>query len=86
MDPIVQFDVDEATYIGDEEDGVYYQVGSGEGGWYMTAVVDCDSAGFVDNLVVDDGPYISETEALRAGKSCAIDWCLSNDISYQETD
>lgn len=78
--PIVDFDVDEATYVGDEEDGVYYQVAKGRKGWYMTAVVDCNTAAFVDTLVSDDGPYDSEAHAITAGQNCAIEWCMDNDV------
>ena len=75
---IVPFDVDDATYVGDEENGVYYQVARGADGWYLTAVV--DTASFVDNLVVDDGPYDSEADAIQGGKNAAFDWCFANDV------
>ena len=75
---IVPFDVDSASYVGDENDGVYYQVARGDDGWYMTAVV--DAASFVDNLVVDDGPYDSEAAAIEGGKNSAFDWCFDNDV------
>jgi hypothetical protein len=77
---IVPFDVDSATYVGDENDGVYYQVARGDDGWYMTAVVNCDTASFVDDLVVDDGPYDSEADAIEGGKNAAFGWCFDNDV------
>ncbi len=83
---IVQFDADRAEYVGDEEDGVYYLVSEGADGWYMTAVVDCDSAGFVADLYTDEGPYETEDAALAAGKGAAIDWCINNQVNWEEED
>ena len=82
---IVPFDVDDATYIGDEDDGVYFQVAQGDDGkWYMTAVVDCNTAHFTDDLVVDDGPYDSEDAAIMGGKNAAIGWCADNDVEWSD--
>jgi hypothetical protein len=81
---IVPFDVDDATYVGDENDGVYYQVAKGEDGWYMTAVVDCNTAHFVDDLVVDDGPYESEAAAIMGGKNAAFEWCMNNHVLWSD--
>ena len=82
--PIVKFDPDDAWYVGDENDGVYYQVAEGADGWYMTAVVDSDSGSFVDNLTTDDGPYDTERAALDAGRCAAKEWCIWNDVSYDD--
>lgn len=68
-------------YIGDEADGVYYSVGQGPDGWYLTTVVDCDSAGFVDTMTSDDGPYKSEAEAICGGKDAGIEWCMFNEVA-----
>lgn len=76
--------VDSASYVGDEQDGCYYSAGHGPNGWYYTVVVDCDSAGFVDTIVSDDGPYNTEDDAKQAGKNQAIDWCLTNHVSYDD--
>jgi hypothetical protein len=84
---IVASDWDEATYYGDEDDGVYVNVGQGpDGKWYMTATVDCNTASFVDDLVTDDGPYDTEEEAKVAGKDAAIEWCHDNDVDYENPD
>jgi hypothetical protein len=79
---IVSFDVDEAEYIGGEEDGVYYQTAEGPDGWYMTAVVDCDTGGFCDNLTTDDGPHDSDNEARAAGIYLAVEWCSENAVLF----
>lgn len=82
QEKIVKFDVDEATYVGSEEDGVYFQVGEGPGGWwYLTALVDCDTAGFTFDLVTDEGPFTTELEAWDTGLECALDWCINNDVN-----
>ena len=78
---IVESDWDDATYIGDEDDGVYINVGQGpDGKWYMTAVVDCNTASFVEDLTIDDGPFDTEEEAQEAGLNAAGDWCSDNDV------
>ena len=82
--PIVVFDCDEASYLGDERDGVYYQVAEGPGGWFLTVVVDCDTASFIQTTTADDGPYASEAEALEAGKGAAIEWCANNNVEWEE--
>jgi len=84
--PIVNFDVDKAQYIGDDNDGVYYQIAKGAQGWFVTAVVDSDTGSFVDNLFVDDGPYDSAFEAERAGRDAAVTWCHDNEVSYGDDD
>lgn len=61
---IVAIDWDEATYVGNEEDGCYVNTARGpDSRWYVTVCVDCNTAHFVAPLVQDDGPYDSEEEA-----------------------
>ena len=79
---IVNFDVDEATWIGDDKDGCYVQVGSDADGWYYTVVIDSETGHFVDDLATDIGPYATKEEARQGGASCAIDWCLTNNVEY----
>lgn len=81
-DPIVEFDSDEAEYIGDETNGVYYQVAEGPDGWYMTAVVETTHS--MDTLVKDDGPYLNREQAEAAGKDAAIAWCMDNRVSWED--
>jgi hypothetical protein len=74
-------DVDEATYFGDENDGVYYQAFEDEDGkWWMSAIVDCDTGGFVDTLADSEGPYDTEEGAMIAGRDCAWEWCSWNEV------
>jgi hypothetical protein len=84
---IVDFNVDEATYVGSEEDGCYYQCAEHsdaeqpeKAGWYVTVVVDSDTGGFVMDILTDDGPYPSEEEASGAGRGTAIEWCINNGV------
>ena len=76
--------VDYASYIGDEQDGVYYSWGEGPKGWYVTTVVDCDSAGFVETMTEDDGPYESAEAAELAGKDAGMEWCFDNQIDFED--
>lgn len=78
--------VDYAGYVGDEQDGVYYSVGQGPKGWYVTTVVDCDTGGFVETMTEDDGPYDSELDATAAGQSAATEWCLFNEVNFLENE
>lgn len=81
---IVPFSVDGAEYVGDGDDGCYYQVAEGPGGWYFTVVVDSDTGSFVDTIAKDDGPYATHKAAWETGRGLAIEWCLTNHISYDE--
>lgn len=82
--PIVPFDVDHATYVGDEQDGVYYQTQEGPDGWYVTTVVDCNTAHFTDTLERDAGPFDTERDAEEYGENAAIDWCEVNGVIYDD--
>jgi hypothetical protein len=77
---------DYASYIGDEQDGVYYSVGQGPDGWYLTTVVDCDTGHFVDTMDDDDGPYESELEATAGGQSAGTEWCMFNEVNFLENE
>lgn len=74
-------DVDSAVYVGDGDDGVYVAAAEHDGKWYTSSLVDSDTGSFVDSLVVDDGPYDSEDEALEAGVGGALDWCMENEVN-----
>ena len=83
VDRVVKFDKDDAEYVGDEENGVYYHVASNDGlGWYFTAVVDCEA--FVENMYVDEGPYKSKGEASEAAHNVATEWCINNSVTYDD--
>lgn len=78
-------DVGEATYIGDGNDGVYYQVFADENDqFWMSALVDSDYGRFVDSLVESDGPYDSPEDAELAGRDAAMEWCGWNNVSYSD--
>ena len=81
---IVKFDVDDADYCGDGEDGVYVCVGEKGGQWYYTAVVDSNTAHYVDDLVIDQGPFVSEEDARVAGRGVALEWCTVNGVSWKD--
>lgn len=89
--PICSVDADEAYYAGNEMDGVYFDVAECPGGrfprgWYVSAFVDCDTNHSVDDLVVDDGPYASEREALQGGVNAAVEWLAENGVEGYEVD
>lgn len=72
-------DFDTANYLGDPVNGVYYAAAQGTDGWFASSVVDAEH--FTENLLVDDGPYPSEEEALAAGRASAMDWCSTNEVT-----
>lgn len=80
---IINFSVDNAVYVGDGTDGVYYQTGQGPDGWYVTVVVDSETGSFVDTLIEDDGPYASEADAEQSGVNAAREWCHDNGVEYK---
>ena len=77
---IVPFNVDDATYYGDNKDGCYYQTAKGPDGWHVTVVVDSDTGHFVGDILTDDGPYPSEDTASYVGHETAVAWCCNNDV------
>jgi len=81
---IVPWNVDHAIYVGDDEDGVYFQTAKGPDGWYVTAVVDSNTGAFVDTILDDDGPYETEEDAEVAGRDCATQWCFDNEVNFKE--
>lgn len=89
---VVEVDFDSAYSVaaiaddGSGADCVYFDVAELGGKWFMSAVIDCDSASFVDSLCVDDGPYETEAAAKTAGLDCATDWMLNNGIFDFEVD
>jgi hypothetical protein len=84
----VDFDVDYAESLcsRDGRDCVYWQTAKGPRGHYVTVVVDSDTGSFVDNLTVDDGPYVSEQDADEAGLSAAMEWLVENQVKYTQAD
>ena len=83
--PIVTVDVDNASYIGDGRDGVYFEYGTGpDGKFYVSTMVDSDTGHFVDDLRTDDGPFNNVAEAIAHGQSIAEGWCRDNDVCCDE--
>jgi hypothetical protein len=78
-------DVDEATYVGDEMDGVYYQVFEDEHGdfWFST-LVDCNTSGFCEGMTTGAGPYVSYKQAENWARDEAFDWCGCNGVEPGE--
>jgi hypothetical protein len=75
---IAEVDVDEAWYVGDEDDGVYVQTAKGPDGWYVSGMVDSDTGSFVDDFETDAGPFDTEKEALSYMTGSAADWYYEN--------
>jgi hypothetical protein len=75
---------DYEDYYGDEQDGVYVKTYEcPDGTWRNEVIVDCDSAGFVDTLD-ECGGYATAQESRDGGKNIAIDWCVTNQVSWTE--
>lgn len=82
---IVDFDADKATWVGDDQDGCYLQVEKGPAGWYFTLVVDSETGGFCLPMLLDAGPFQTEDEAREAAVEQATEWCIANDVDWEET-
>lgn len=83
---IAEIDVDEAYAVSSRDDIVYFTVEKNRHGWWMSAMIDCGTASFVDDLVQDDGPFATEDIALQAGLNCAFEWMESNGVTNYEVD
>lgn len=78
---VAEVNLDSAEYVGDGENGVYYDIGMYDDDWYVSAVV--DTPHFVDFMFKDDGPYEGRREALAAGRVAAGDWCYENNVRFE---
>jgi hypothetical protein len=88
MPRIVDWDIDAAESLCDDDglDCVYWQTAKGPRGYYVTVVVDSETANFVDDLTTDDGPYERKRDADEAGFSAAVEWMMNNNVPYCEED
>jgi len=83
---IVKFNVGHASYVGNDEDGCYYQTAETDEGWFVTVVVDCGSAAFTADYLVDEGPFDTEQEAELAGEAAGQEWCINNEVDWDDGD
>jgi hypothetical protein len=82
----VPYDVDEAEYIGDEQDGCYVQAGQGPSDkWYVTVVVDSETGSFIDTILDTDGPHETEAAAMECGRDWAFKWCCDNGVNIDDS-
>ena len=84
MVPDNEFDTDEAEYVGNGRDGVYYQTQEYCGKYFVTAMVDSESGHFTEDILTNDGSYDTEQEANDVGLAAATDWCEENDVDTTE--
>jgi len=83
----VDVDFDNASYVGDGDDGVYYQVfEDSKGDYWYSASVDCNSSGFCEPFAVGVGPYENEDRAERSARDEALDWCMFNGVNTGDGD
>jgi hypothetical protein len=90
MTNICTIDVDHAESASADIDGeidtIYYDATETAQGWFMSILVDCDSGGFCESPVLDDGPYASRDKALLGALNFVIEWFSNNhpqrDIEY----
>ncbi len=78
------FDIDNANYVGDGDNGCYYATREHRPGhWYCTVIVDSETGSFVDTLVENAGPFRCVEDAELAGRNAGYDWCSDNEISWE---
>jgi hypothetical protein len=74
-------DVDEARYVGDGDDGVYYQVfEDSAGSFWWSALIGCNSGAFCEALAVGEGPYDREDCAWLDACNAGSEWCAINEV------
>lgn len=79
--PVCEVDWDCACYLGDGEDGVYFDADKGcDGKWYVSGTIDTNSNSNCDELFKDVGPFHSAFHALRAGLEGAAEALESFDL------
>jgi hypothetical protein len=83
-DVVIRAEDGQGAYLGNANDGAWFAVAPGPDGlWYMSAIVDCDTAGFVDNLVIDE-PHDTLADAMAAGHARAVEWCVLNGVALEK--
>ena len=76
-------DVDDATWVGNDFDGVYILAKQdGNGDWWGLTMVDSDSGGFCQQLREPIGPVDSEAAAMDHARTAAEEWCIDNDVVW----
>jgi hypothetical protein len=70
-------------WVGDGSNSAVYQAELLAAGWYVRAWVDCEH--FVEDLTYD-GPYDTMKLAEDAGRNAAIEWCMNNDVAWENDD
>ncbi len=78
-----QLDVDDAEYVGNETDGVYFKALKQGATWWAVTLVDSDTGHFVDTLFAEGG-YRNEKRARAAAMDAATDWCLTNGVNLDD--
>ena len=79
-----EIDKNEALYVGDGEDGAYYQIFDYEGCHWVTVMVESSSGGFYHSIIKGGGPYESKEEAYRTGRAAAYEWCHCNGVTVDD--
>lgn len=71
-----------------EENIIYFDAKEGGDGWYLTIVLDCNTAGFCDTITQDDGPYNCRDAALVGGLNFVYEWMGNNhpDLNVEYSD
>ena len=70
--------LDNAFYLGDDEDGVYFDAVKGDG-WTVKAMVDSDTGSFTADLPVE-GEFKTYKEAIDKAVCAALEWCMGNGV------
>jgi hypothetical protein len=80
--PFCPINPDHAFYLGNDENGVYFDVAYGPGGWYFSALVWCEH--FSEAMYTDDGPYMTQDAAFKMARTVAREWCEVNDVPLDD--
>jgi len=84
--PIVDFDTDTATCVGNDEDGCYYQVELGPDGWYVTLEVKSEYYGWGEGGETDIGPFLRKEDATQYGHNKAVEWCIDHGVLIESNE
>ena len=68
-----------AFWLGDNEDGVYFDAIKHGRNWKVKALVDSDTGSFTADLPVP-GVFKSRKDAIDKAICAAIEWCMGNGV------
>jgi len=74
-----------AFWLGDSDDGVYFDAYKEGKGWKVKALIDSDTGTFTADLPVP-GVFKTKKDAIDKAVCAALEWCMTNGVWVSHKD